>query len=263
MTRVRRKRQNGRGCGRNVDLERAHGCALPERGNIHDEPCRGLQADAPAVYICVPYLGTKVNPYVPMMGTKSHCMANNLRALREGRSWSQEHAAQALGTTRNQYAKLEGGSRRLSDVWISRAAAAFGVDAGEVVTDKRSLVPVAGFVGAGSEAHLYGDSQGPLDEVTAPEGATPQTIAVEVRGDSLGSFFDGWLVFYDDVRSPVTDDLLGRLCVVGLADGRVLVKMIRQSRTDRGLFDLHGQFSDPVLDVAIVWAAPVKSIVPR
>ena len=190
-------------------------------------------------------------------------MANNLRALREGRSWSQDHAAEALGTTRNQYAKLEAGSRRLSDVWIARAAAAFGIDAGEVITDRRALVPIAGYVGAGSEAHLYGNAQGPLDEVPAPDDATPQTVAVEVRGDSLGAFFAGWLAFYDDVRSPLTDDLLGRLCVVGLEDGRVLVKMVARSRTAAHLFDLSGQFGEPIRDVAVQWAAPVKSIVPR
>lgn len=190
-------------------------------------------------------------------------MRNNLRALRESRSWSQEQAAEALGTTRNQYAKLEGGSRRLSDVWITRAAAAYGVDAGEVVTDRRDSISVVGHVGAGSEAHFYGEGQGPLGEAPAPEGSTPQTIAVEVRGDSLGSFFDGWLVCYDDVRSPVTDDLLGRLCVVGLEDGRVLVKMVSRSKTDRDRFDLHGQFGEPILDVQIGWAAPVKTIVPR
>ena len=189
-------------------------------------------------------------------------MANNLKSLREGRSWSQEQAAEALGTTRNQYAKLEGGSRRLSDVWIARAAGAFGVDAGDVVTDRRATVPVVGYVGAGSEAH-FGDAQGPLDETAAPEGSTPRTVAVEVRGDSLGSFFDRWLVFYDDVRSPITDDLIGRLCVVGLHDARVLVKMVMRSRSGHERFDLHGQFGDPILDVEVAWAAPVKSFVPR
>ena len=194
------------------------------------------------------------------MGT---LMANNLRGLRDGRGWSQDQAAQALGTTRNQYAKLEGGSRRLSDVWIGRAAAAFGVDAGEIVTDRRALVPVAGYVGAGSEAHLYGDSQGPLDEVAAPDNSTPQTVAVEIRGDSLGPMFDGWIAYYDDVRSPVTDDLLGRLCVVGLPDARVLVKKVLRSRVDATLFDLYGQFGDPILAVPVSWAAPVKSFAQR
>lgn len=190
-------------------------------------------------------------------------VANNLRGLRDSRGWSQDHAAQALGTTRNQYAKLEGGSRRLSDVWIGRAAAAFGVDAGDIVTDHPSMVPVAGYVGAGSQAHLYGDSQGPLDEVPAPDNATPQTVAVEIRGDSLGPMFDGWLAYYDDVRSPVTDDLIGRLCVVGLEDDRVLVKKVMRSKANPRLFDLYGQFGDPILDAAIAWAAPVKSFAQR
>ncbi|WP_162596331.1 LexA family transcriptional regulator [Methylobacterium sp. 17Sr1-1] len=63
-------------------------------------------------------------------------MANNLKALREARGLSQEAAAEKMGTTRNQLAKLESGARRLSNVWIDRAAEVFGVDAGDIVTDK-------------------------------------------------------------------------------------------------------------------------------
>jgi transcriptional regulator with XRE-family HTH domain len=189
-------------------------------------------------------------------------MANNLRALRDGRGWSQDEAAAAFGTTRNQYAKLEGGARRLSDKWIKRASEAYGIDPGEVVTDRPASVPVAGYVGAGSEAHFYSDAQGPLDEAPAPEDVTPQTVAVEVRGDSLGPFFHGWLVYFDDVRSPVTADLLGRLCVVGLHDDRVLVKKLLRGRV-AGTFDLHGQFGEPVYGAEVAWAAPVKSVVPR
>src|SRR3978361_1369989 len=87
---------------------------------------------------------------VPIMGADFWCdsahngrMANNLRGLRDGRSWSQDEAAAALGTTRNQYAKLEGGSRRLSDKWIRRAADAYGVDPGDIVTDRPGTVPLA------------------------------------------------------------------------------------------------------------------------
>ncbi len=189
-------------------------------------------------------------------------MANNLRALRDGRGWSQDEAASALGTTRNQYAKLEGGSRRLSDKWIKRAAEAYGVDSGDIVTDRPGTVPVAGYVGAGSEAHFYGESQGPLGEAPAPDNGGEKTVAVEVRGESLGPFFNGWLVYFDDVRSPVTDDLLGRLCVVGLADGRVLIKKLLRGRSSR-IYQLHGQFGDPILDVEVDWAAPVKSVMPR
>ena len=189
-------------------------------------------------------------------------MGNNLRLLRDGRGWTQDQAAAALGTTRNQYVKLEGGSRRLSDKWIKLASEAFGVDPGEVVTDRLAIVvPVAGYVGAGTEMHFYSEGQGPLDEVPAPDDATPYTVAAEIRGQSLGPLFDGWRVFFDDRREAVTDDLIGRLCVVGLADGRVLVKRILRG-SSAGLFALHGQFGDPVLDADVAWAAKVSSIAP-
>jgi transcriptional regulator with XRE-family HTH domain len=191
-------------------------------------------------------------------------MANNLRALRDERGWSQEEAAAAFGTTRSQYVKLEGGSRRLNDKWIERAAEAYGVDAGDIVTGtRRFVIPIAGFVSAGSEMTLYANGQGNHGEVDAPEGSSEKTIAVEIRGESLGPFFNGWLVFFDDVRSPVTDDIIGKLCVVGLHDGRVLIKRLVRSRGAADLFHLYGQFGDPILDVAVAWAAQVKSVMPR
>jgi hypothetical protein len=92
--------------------------------------------------------------------------------------------------------------------------------------------------------------------------ATDDTVAVIVRGDSLGSFFDRWLIFYDDVRRPVTPDLIGHLCVVGLPNGQVLVKKIKATRS-RGLYHLVGQFGDPIMDTPIEWAARVKELRPQ
>lgn len=122
------------------------------------------------------------------------------------------------------------------------------------------LVPLVGYVSAGAAANYT--AAGELGEVEAPADVTDSTVAVEIRGDSLGSFFDRWLVFYDDVRRPLTTDLIGRLCVVGLEDGRVLVKKPQRSRT-KGLFHLFSQTEDPILDASIEWAAKVKSMVPR
>lgn len=191
-------------------------------------------------------------------------MANNLRLLRSARGWSQDEAAGALQTTLSQYAKLERGDRRLSDKWIERAAEAFGVDSGDVVRGRRPMVPVAGYVSAGSEMRLFGEGQGEGEhgQVPAPEGSSSTTVAAEIRGESLGPFFNGWLVFFDDVRSPVTDDLVGKLCVVGIEDGRVLVKRLMRSRSGAALFHLYGQFGDPILDVKVRWAALVKTVTP-
>lgn len=123
-------------------------------------------------------------------------------------------------------------------------------------------VPLVGHVGAGAAAHFYADGDDPAERVAAPEGANRDTVAVEIRGDSLGTLFDHWLVYYDEVRSPVTPDMIGRLCVVGLADERVLVKKIQRSKSP-GLFHLLSNTEGPILDVEVLWAARVKSMTPR
>lgn len=124
-----------------------------------------------------------------------------------------------------------------------------------------SAVKVVGYVGAGAQAHFYAVSQGDLDDVPAPEGSGPETVAVEVRGESLGALFDRWLVFYDDVRRPATADLNGRLCVVGLADERVLIKKVR--RQPNGLWRLFSEREEAIEDAAVEWAAPVRNMAPR
>lgn len=122
-------------------------------------------------------------------------------------------------------------------------------------------VPLVGYVGAGAAAYFFGD-QGDLGSVTAPDGSSETTVAVEIRGESLGALFDRWLVFYDDVRRPVTTDQLNRLCVVSLRDGRILVKKIQKSRSP-GLYHLLSNTEAPILDVEIEWAAKVKNMVPQ
>lgn len=129
----------------------------------------------------------------------------------------------------------------------------------ETTTDS---VPVVGYVGAGAAAILFGEGQGPFDMVAAPEGSTEFTVAAEIRGESLGPLFDQWLVFYDDVRSPVTPDLIGQLCVVGLPDGRILVKRL-QKAAGSDMFHLISNTEGPILDQAVDWAAKVKTMTPR
>lgn len=197
---------------------------------------------------------------VPTLGTFPS-MRNNLKALRNKLGLSQEQAAERMGTTRNQYAKLEGGSRRLSDVWIARAAQAFGVDAGELVSSRSNTVPLVGYVGAGSLTHFFGEGDGNLGEVEAPENATEKTVGVEIRGESLGIMLDGWVAYYDEVREAPTPDMIGKLCVVGLYDGRVLIKKLEKGQLPKH-YNLLSQ-DPPIYDAEVVWAAVVKAMMPR
>jgi transcriptional regulator with XRE-family HTH domain len=124
-------------------------------------------------------------------------------------------------------------------------------------------VPIIGYIGAGARVHYYHDvSPGDLDEAPAPAGLTPKTVALEVRGEGLGRIFDRWLVYFDDVRSPPSPNLLGRLCVAELSDGRVLVKKLNRGKVS-GAFDLVSEIAEPIRDVTLAWAVRVKNLAPR
>jgi hypothetical protein len=88
------------------------------------------------------------------------------------------------------------------------------------------------------------------------------TVAVQVRGHSLGVLFDNWLVFYDDIHNPPDDSLVGRMCVCGLSDGRVLIKSVKRS-PQTGLWNLLSNTEPPIYDVGLDWAAPVREMRPR
>lgn len=193
-----------------------------------------------------------------------------LKAWRKHRGMSQEALAAAADTSKGYISDLEGGKRPLPPgAMMDRLATALGVDARQLLAEDpehvatgRRTVPLVGYVGAGAIAHFYASADEGLDEVEAPPNATQQTRAAEIRGESLGPLFDRWLVFYDDVRSPVTPDLIGQLCVVGLPDERVLVKKLQLSR-EPGLFHLISNAEAPMLDQEVAWAARVKDMRPR
>jgi hypothetical protein len=203
-----------------------------------------------------------------------------LRDAREKRFKSARIAAKALGMAISTYGAHERaedpGGRDYGPDEAKRYARRFGVTPEWLLTGRwgpdevpepppEPEVPrvlVVGYVGAGAEAHFYAVAQGDLDDVERPRDATENTVAVEIRGDSLGPFFNRWLVFYDDVRRPVTPDLIGELCVVGLRDGRVLIKQVQRARIE-GQFNLLSATEKPIQDVDIDWAAKVNSMARR
>lgn len=183
------------------------------------------------------------------------------------RAWAKAHggvaeiARTAKVAQTTLYSYLGGKSDSMKGTTQDAICDAYGV-ASEELFGQAATVPVVGYVQAGAEAVLFAEGQGPFDFVPAPKGSTEKTVAVQVRGESLGPFFSEWLVYYDDVRSPITSDLLNELCVVGLPDGRILVKKVQASR-EPNLFHLMSQTEGPLLDQEIVWAAKVKTMSPR
>jgi transcriptional regulator with XRE-family HTH domain len=180
---------------------------------------------------------------------------------------TQSGLARALGRSPSAITDLLNGRRRLKAEEIPLIVDYLGVDPPRFLTGGRPPTPNAraalvGFVGAGAQAHFYADDQGPFDEVGAPAAGSARTVALQVRGHSLGALFDNWLVFYDDIRRPAGDELIDRMCVCGLSDGRILIKGIKRSPMP-GLWTLVSNVEPPLYDVALDWAAQVREMRPR
>lgn len=186
-----------------------------------------------------------------------------LRAIQKERRWNQTELAKKLRVTQPTVSRWYKDSKPEIDQRdrILELAVKVGVIHNSEKFQGLS-VPIIGFVGAGGQV-LYGEGQGPFGEATMPpSGVRPSTVAVKVRGDSMApQLEDGWLVYYDNRQEPPTDALFKKLCVVGLADGRVLIKRLLPG-SQAGLFHLLSVNSDPLIDQPVSWAAKVTSISP-
>ncbi len=178
-------------------------------------------------------------------------------------------AARARGWNEITYRAHENGERGIRPAAAARYAKAFRVSAGWILTgegrrDQVDQVPIVGLAGASVEGGVaYSETDGELGMADRPTNGSDKTVALEVRGDSLrGIAEDGWLIFYDEVRSPPTEDLIGLPCVVGLEDGRVLVKYLRPTG-DPHVFHLLSTNAEPLFDQIVAWAARVIDIRPR
>jgi transcriptional regulator with XRE-family HTH domain len=186
-----------------------------------------------------------------------------LKLLREERGWTHERAAEAMGVSRSQFIKLERGERRMTQDYIDRAARAFTVSKSKIIGDDRpATIPIIGRVGASADGLIIHDTDhGPFGEIEAPTGASGDEAAVEVEGHSMGMYApDGSLVLYHDRRNPPTTDLLGEVCVVGLPDGRILVKRLLRGSEPR-LFDLESLVGETLRDQRVDWAAVVSIVI--
>lgn len=190
-----------------------------------------------------------------------HRMGNRLKELRKAKGWKQHEAAEALGMSRGHYIKLERSERRLNEEHLKKIAEVFDVTEAEALGES-AAVPIIGLVGAGPGGSIsYQAAE--LGEVIVPTGVptNSRAVALEVRGDSMhGQAEDGWFVLYDSRREP-PDDLVGRLCVVEIEDGRTLVKWLRRGHLP-GRFNLESTNAPTMRDIAVQWAAQVTAILP-
>lgn len=197
-------------------------------------------------------------------------MQNNIRKIRNQLGMSLDAVAKLCNTTRATIMKLEKGQMQLTTGWIDKISKALKCSSFDLIFDANTvpMVPVLGYVGAGSEVFTIDDHEvgASLEEVECPVGYTPENIvALRVRGDSMEpQMEDGWLIFYkrkDDDGVP--PDCIGELCIVKLENDGLLVKKIRQGSRP-GVYHLLSKnpSKDPIVDARVQWASKVIDIRP-
>lgn len=95
----------------------------------------------------------------------------------------------------------------------------------------------------------------------APSGTNAPSI-IEADGIPPLPFRKGWLVFYGPERRGVSEECLGKLCVVQVKDGPTLLKTVTAEKRT-GFFKLESWHNPEQQNLKLDWAARVLDIKPR
>ena len=163
--------------------------------------------------------------------------------------------ARHLGLDPQKISKMASGERRVQAAELPKILAFFGEDP-DVPT-----IPIVGYVGGGAAVYPVDDhakGAGP-DAVQAPPGLSHNAVGVVVRGDSMWPVFrDGDVLIYDQ-RSFDPSKYVGKECVVGLSDGRTLVKTLRRDSGEGWRLTSHN--AEEIAGAGVEWAALVRYVV--
>lgn len=161
---------------------------------------------------------------------------------------TQAELGEEVGLTQVKLSNVKRGVRELSYEEAMAVSRATGLP---MPFDTREI-DVIGYVGAGAEVYPIDDGD-PLHRVEIDVKLPPGTVGAIVRGDSMYPIFeDGDLIAYGGDPLP-PEKAVGSTCIVQLADGRMLIKKVRNG-TQRGLYTLTSSNAPDIEDVPLEWA---------
>lgn len=197
-------------------------------------------------------------------------LAQKIRAIRKTLNLNQTEFGERLGVNQSTVVRWEKGAVPAGDLLQGIATMAntsverlMGTDS--LASTPNGMLPVVGYVGAGAAVMPFDDyaNGDGMDHIERPSFVQGRAVAVEVRGDSLLPVAeDGWRLIYTGEQTMMEEQVLNRLCVVKLLDGRMLVKrIVRGSQPQR--YHLLSTNAPIIEDVEVEWAARVTAIIPR
>ena len=171
----------------------------------------------------------------------------------------------------NTYASNENGNAPFSFGKAQEYATVYGVRAewlysGDGAMRDAEAAPycrIIGSVGANPDGRvILSAADERFDMAPIPPGAGEKVVALEVEGHSMrGLADDGSLVYFEDQRTPPTEDMLGHIVILETDGGQVLIK--RLLRGDRkGRYDLESVVGPLLPNQRLRWAAFPSAIIP-
>jgi transcriptional regulator with XRE-family HTH domain len=219
--------------------------------------------------ICASELdGLPFRDYLPDMAIQ---LSTKIQLLRKRLGLTQPEFADKIGVSQGTVSRWEKGAApthqhllKLADLDGTSLDEFLLGAVGRYAAERGEPIPVVGYVGAGASVYPVDDEHeaNGFGTIERPPFITGEAIAVEVRGDSLVPVAeDGWKLIYTGEQSVMEDDVLNKLCVVALVDGRVLVKrLVRGSKPQR--YHLLSTNAPMIEDAEVLWAARVRAIIP-
>jgi repressor LexA len=196
-------------------------------------------------------------------------LSKTIRAIRMAKGLNQTEFGKLCGVKQSTVTRWESGSvpngemlQKIAKIGETTVEKLIGE--ADFLANPINTIPVVGFVGAGAAIFPYDDyARGDgLDHIERPPFIKGDAVAVEVKGDSLLPVAEnGWRLVYVGDQTTIESEILNRLCVVKLEDGRTLVKRVMRGSSP-GSYHLASTNAPMIEDVAISWASPVKAIIP-
>jgi len=197
-------------------------------------------------------------------------LSEKIKVIRNSLGLNQVEFAEKLNVGQSTVARWENGAvprgeklQQIADLANTTVERLFGVS--ELIAASQHDIPIVGYVGAGAEVLPFDDyAKGHgMEYIERPPSVTGDVVALEIKGDSMyPTAENGWKLVYAGEQTVLEDDVLNRLCVVKLADGRMLIKRIARGSIP-GRYHLISSNTPIIENAEIAWAARVKAIIPN
>ena len=191
---------------------------------------------------------------------------NRIKHLREQQKMTLEELAEAVGLSTSYVQRLENGDRNLAVKHFAAFAAALKTQPTQLIIDdavehETHKVTVVGRIGAGAEI-MPEFEQLPegLFEIEIPFPVPPNTLALEVTGDSMWPRYDAGDVILCWREGTNATEIIGWEAAVRTSDGKRYLKRIVQGSRARH-YDLESYNSPSIRNVKLEWVSKVQLVV--